>query len=106
MLGAEKDEGDVLVIKSGTDFRDLSEFTLTLSDTTEGSVRRKVISGICGKYHRTRSDLPSHTALKKTLGSLLSDVSESLKAPVCITEVELNLHSDIIRTREVCPIRD
>ena len=47
-LGAEKDEGDVMVIKSGTDFRDLSEFTIDLADAPEGSVRRKVISRISG----------------------------------------------------------
>jgi 2',3'-cyclic-nucleotide 2'-phosphodiesterase (5'-nucleotidase family) len=48
VLGAEGDLGDVLVIKSGTDFRDLSEFTLELDDTPSMSVRRKVIKGIRG----------------------------------------------------------
>jgi 5'-nucleotidase len=48
VLGAEKDEGDILVVKSGTDFRDLSEFTLELEDTPEGSVRSKLIKGIKG----------------------------------------------------------
>ena len=48
MLGAEADEGDVLIVKSGTDFRDLSEFTLELEDTPEGSVRRKLIKSIHG----------------------------------------------------------
>lgn len=50
MLGAEHDEGDILIVKSGTDFRDLSEFTLTLEDTPPGSVRRKVIKEIRGTY--------------------------------------------------------
>lgn len=48
VLGAEADEGDVLIVKSGTDFRDLSEFTLELEDTPEGSVRRKLIKSIHG----------------------------------------------------------
>lgn len=48
VLGAEKDEGDTLVVKSGTDFRDLSEFTLELQDAPEGSVRRKTIKSIRG----------------------------------------------------------
>ena len=48
VLGAENDQGDVLVVKSGTDFRDLSEFTLELEDTPTGSVRRKVIKQITG----------------------------------------------------------
>lgn len=50
VLGAEHDAGDVLVVKSGTDFRDLSEFTLTLVDTPPGSVRRKIIKEIHGVY--------------------------------------------------------
>lgn len=48
VLGAEEDEGDVLIVKSGTDFRDLSEFTLELEDTPPGSVRRKLIKAIRG----------------------------------------------------------
>ena len=53
VLGAEKDEGDILIVKSGTDFRDLSEFTLELEDTAEGSVRRKLIKSIKGTWCRT-----------------------------------------------------
>ena len=47
LLGAEGDDG-VLVIKSGTDFRDLSEIHLELEDAPEGSVRRKYISAVHG----------------------------------------------------------
>jgi 2',3'-cyclic-nucleotide 2'-phosphodiesterase (5'-nucleotidase family) len=49
VLGAENDHGDVLIVKSGTDFRDLSEITLELEDTPPGSIRRKVIKSINGK---------------------------------------------------------
>lgn len=49
VLGAENDKGDVLLVKSGTDFRDLSEFTLELEDTPSGSVRRKTIKSITGR---------------------------------------------------------
>ena len=52
VLGAEADKGDVLVVKSGTDFRDLSEFTLELEDTPPDSIRRKVIKGITGQCRR------------------------------------------------------
>ncbi|KAG6878789.1 hypothetical protein C0993_008088 [Termitomyces sp. T159_Od127] len=48
VLGAEGDRGDVLVVKSGTDFRDLSELNLELSSTPSGSVRRKVIKRVTG----------------------------------------------------------
>lgn len=49
VLGAEKDEGDALVIKSGTDFRDISEIWLELTDTPEGSIRKKLINRVTGK---------------------------------------------------------
>ena len=49
VLGGEQDHGDVLVVKSGTDFRDLSDLKLDLAETAEGSVRRKVIKAITGK---------------------------------------------------------
>ena len=49
VLGAEEDKGDVLVIKSGTDFRDISEICLELKDTPEGSARKKLIGRITGK---------------------------------------------------------
>ena len=55
VLGAEEDEGDVLVIKSGTDFRDVSEICLELKDTPEGSARKKLISRVTGKYTLYRS---------------------------------------------------
>lgn len=50
-LGSEGDGGDVLVIKSGTDFRDLTSIELELEDvpeTTHGAVRRKLIKSIRG----------------------------------------------------------
>jgi len=50
-LGSERDEGDVLVIKSGTDFRDLTSIELELEDapgTADGAVRRKLVKSIKG----------------------------------------------------------
>ena len=47
-LGSEDDKGDVLVIKSGTDFRDLSEINIELRDAPPGSVRKKFITSIKG----------------------------------------------------------
>jgi 5'-nucleotidase len=45
---AKDDQGDVLVVKSGTDFQDISEVILTLKDTRPGSVRKKLIQEIKG----------------------------------------------------------
>lgn len=48
-IGTEGDDGDILVVKSGTDFRELSELTLELEDTPPGSVRKKVIKAVYGE---------------------------------------------------------
>lgn len=50
-LGSEGDKGDVLIVKSGTDFRELTSVDLELEDvpaTTDGVVRRKLIKSIKG----------------------------------------------------------
>ncbi|KAH9853979.1 Metallo-dependent phosphatase [Lenzites betulinus] len=100
VLGGEEDHGDILVVKSGTDFRDLSEITLELANTPEGSVRRKVIKTIKGKHYETKPGSRKSERVAKLLENLLSSVSSALKAPVCKTEVELDLRSSIIRVQE------
>ncbi|TBU28887.1 Metallo-dependent phosphatase [Dichomitus squalens] len=100
VLGGEQDHGDVLVVKSGTDFRDLSELTLELADTPEGSVRRKVIKVVKGKHHETRPDCRKNERVAELLKDLLSSVSSALKAPVCKSAVELDLRSSLIRVQE------
>ncbi|KAF8894422.1 Metallo-dependent phosphatase [Infundibulicybe gibba] len=100
VLGAESDHGDVLVVKSGTDFRDLSELTLELVDAPVGGVRNKIISRITGKRHTTKAGSRSSETMKKLLETLLSSVSSALKAPVCISEVTLDVRSQFIRTEE------
>ncbi|KAF8553765.1 Metallo-dependent phosphatase [Imleria badia] len=99
-IGSEEDNGDILVVKSGTDFRELSELTLQLDDTPPGSVRKKVIKAVHGKRHEIRPGMPSSKNLQKLLDGLLSSLSEELKVPVCITKVELDLRSQFLRTME------
>ncbi|KAH7107747.1 Metallo-dependent phosphatase [Auriculariales sp. MPI-PUGE-AT-0066] len=98
MLGAEKDDG-VLLVKSGTDFHDLSELTLELVDSPE-TIRKKIVKSVTGKRHQTSPEDPKSEKLGKIIESLLSHVSGTLKNPVAITDVELNCHSEIIRTEE------
>jgi len=100
VLGAEADEGDVLIVKSGTDFRDLSAFTLELEDTPDGSVRKKLIKSIRGRYLQTTPGCKKSERLAKLLEKLLSKVGSSLKAPIGKTEVELDCRSAIVRTNE------
>ncbi|KAF7295257.1 25S rRNA adenine-N(1) methyltransferase [Mycena indigotica] len=100
VLGAEADNGDVLVCKSGTDFRDLSEIDLELVETPPGSVRRKLVHTIRGKKHSTKPGSDSSPKLKEILDTVLSSVSSSLKSPVCNTDVALDVRSQYIRTEE------
>jgi 5'-nucleotidase len=120
-IGAEGDNGDILVIKRGTDFRELSELTLELTDTPPGGVRKKIIQAVLGecswlftlnrvsdppwypgKRHEITSRMSSSKNLQEILHQVLSSLSESMSKPVCITEVELDLRSPFIRTEEVC----
>ncbi|KAH8108440.1 Metallo-dependent phosphatase [Phellopilus nigrolimitatus] len=100
VLGAELDEGDVLVVKSGTDFRELSEVVLELVDSPLGSVRKKVIKSIKGKRHVTQSDSPYSQRLKDILSKILDSVSDTMKKPVCKAAAPLDLRSELIRTGE------
>jgi 2',3'-cyclic-nucleotide 2'-phosphodiesterase (5'-nucleotidase family) len=100
VLGAEDDKGDALVVKSGTDFRDLSEIMLELKDTPEGCIRRKLISRVTGKRHEINPSLRSCQKLRKILDQILSSVGASLKAPLCKLSAELDVRSQLIRTRE------
>ncbi|KAH9484179.1 Trifunctional nucleotide phosphoesterase protein YfkN [Psilocybe cubensis] len=100
VLGAESDEGDILVIKSGTDFRDLSEMAVTVSPTPPGSVRRMVISKITGKRHVTQPGYRSSKKMTKLLKNLLGSISSALKAPICRTDVMIDVRSYYIRVTE------
>ena len=101
ILGAEADDGDVLVVKSGSDFRDLSEMTLELTSTPSGSVRTRVISKITGKRHRIVPSMRHSKPLADLLKTLLSSVDKTLKAPLCKTDVRLDVRSTFIRLEEV-----
>ena len=90
-----------MVVKSGSDFRDLSEMTLELSSTPGGSVRKKVISKITGKRHEVTPGMRSSKPLGDLLKTLLSDVDRTLKAPLCKTDVAVNVKSTYIRVEEV-----
>lgn len=61
-IGSEKDE-KCAIVKSGTDFRDLSEIELEISEPGEG-VRRRTITAIKGECREaSASRIGSHTLL-------------------------------------------
>ncbi|KAG8763597.1 hypothetical protein FRC11_000856 [Ceratobasidium sp. 423] len=99
-LGSEGDDG-VFLIKSGTDFRDLSELTLELEDTPGGSVRRKIVKSIRGIRHSVRPSQPPSPALTSIIKKQLDSVSSSLSEPICHSLTEWNAKSDIVRIDEL-----
>lgn len=101
VLGAGADKGDILVVKSGSDFRDLSEMTLELSSTPAGSVRTKVIKKITGKRHKIVPGMRSSKSLADLLKKLLSSVGKTLKATLCKIDVKMDVRSVHIRQQEV-----
>jgi len=101
VLGSGEDKGDILVVKSGSDFRDLSEMTLELSPAPGGSVRNKVISKVTGKRHEVKPSMRSSKPFADLLKSLLSSVDKTLKAPLCKTDVMVDVRSTYIRVQEV-----
>jgi len=100
VLGAELDKGDVLVVKSGTDFRDLSEIKIVLESTPKGSVRNKIVKSITGKRHIVLPGSKSSEPMSSLLKTVLSSVSSTFKAPVCTTATIIDVRSCFIRVTE------
>jgi hypothetical protein len=104
--GDESDSGmsaDVAchLIKSGTDFRDLSEASLTLTaHTAPGAVRRRTISRLTGTHHYVLPSSSSSSEFEELVASLLSTVNETLAKPVCYTLTPFDARSEMVRTRE------
>ncbi|KAG8885508.1 hypothetical protein FRB97_000833 [Tulasnella sp. 331] len=81
-LGAEEDDG-LLIVKSGTDFRDLSSMEVEVIDAPEGSVRQKIVKSVKGNRHTVTYDMPGSESMKELLKPLLNDLSSALKKPAC-----------------------
>lgn len=91
---------DCRLIKSGTDFRDLSSASLELASTPDGSIRRKIIKTLTGKHHYILPSSPSSEPVEKLLKSLLSSVEGTLSKPVCFTLSPFDARSELVRTQE------
>ncbi|WWD20985.1 hypothetical protein CI109_105465 [Kwoniella shandongensis] len=98
--GTMEDHG-VHLIKSGTDFRDLTSAQLELTPTPPGSIRRHIISSLTGKHHYVVPSSPFSEPFDKMVKSLLSTVSDALSKPVCFTLSPFDARSEIVRTQEV-----
>jgi 5'-nucleotidase len=88
------------LIKSGTDFRDLTSAVLTLTPTPPGSIRRRLISSLRGTHHYVLPTSPTSPDFQALVDSLLSSVSSTLSKPVCFTLTPFDARSELVRTRE------
>ncbi|KZT61237.1 Metallo-dependent phosphatase [Calocera cornea HHB12733] len=99
VLGAKGDT-DTLLVKSGTDFRDLSDLTLELADAPPGSIRKKLIKSVSGRKHVTAPDWPDCPKFDTMLKSVLGEVQSSLSKPICRTLTKWDVRSEHVRTTE------
>ncbi|TKY86649.1 hypothetical protein EX895_004288 [Sporisorium graminicola] len=97
--GTEKDEA-AMVVKSGTDFRDLSELQLELTDKDDSAVRKRTIKSLSVKRYRASVDDPTSPQLKSMLDDLLAKISKSTSQSVAYTLTPWDVRSEKVRTDE------
>ncbi|ODN74799.1 hypothetical protein L202_07114 [Cryptococcus amylolentus CBS 6039] len=89
-----------LIMKNGTDFRDLTSASLELTPSPPGSIRKHLITSLTGRHHYVLPTSPSSPAFEQLVKSLLSSVSEALQKPVCFTLAPFDARSDVVRVEE------
>ncbi|GAK63314.1 metallo-dependent phosphatase [Moesziomyces antarcticus] len=97
--GTENDSA-AMVVKSGTDFRDLSELKLELSERDDAAVRKRTIRSLSVKRYRTQASDPSLPAVKTLLDDLLAKISKSTGQSVAYTLTPWDVRSEKVRTDE------
>ncbi|CEL60051.1 Trifunctional nucleotide phosphoesterase protein YfkN OS=Bacillus subtilis (strain 168) GN=yfkN PE=1 SV=1 [Rhizoctonia solani AG-1 IB] len=89
--GPLPDDDGLLIIKSGTDFQDLSEVTIEVENKQDGQVRKKVVKSVkVVRHHRPRASDPAIDAqslhqsrMSKILKRILKrEVESNMKKPV------------------------
>ncbi|KGB76109.2 hypothetical protein CNBG_1947 [Cryptococcus deuterogattii R265] len=88
------------LIKSGTDFRDLTSANLTVTPAPLGSIRRQLVASLTGKHLYVLPSSPSSPPFEGLVKSLLSSVSEALTKPACFTLTPFDARSEVVRTQE------
>ena len=99
-IPGSEDDNNSFIIKSGTDFHDLSEVKLTLSEPHDNAVRRRTIERLDVHRHVTSPEHASLPELQKMLDQLMSRISKSTEQPVALTMNEWDLRSNKVRTDE------
>lgn len=97
--GKEKDTA-CMVMKSGTDFHDLSEIELQISQPKDGVVRRRRIVSAKVKRHKTLPTDKTLPELKAHIDELMSRVDQATGQPVAFALTPLDCRMDKVRTEE------
>lgn len=97
--GTEKDSA-TMIVKSGTDFRDLSELKLELTDKNNAAVRKRTIRNLSVKRYRASPSDPTSPELKAMLDDLLAKISKSTSQSVAYTLTPWDVRSEKVRTDE------
>ncbi|KAJ2663870.1 hypothetical protein IWW48_001136 [Coemansia sp. RSA 1200] len=94
---SEESQGRRLV-KSGTDFRDLSEISLTVSTANGSGV--PAVSNISVTRHRVTRDIPEDPEVKQAVDTIETHLSKAMDKLVGFTTTALDARSTVCRTRE------
>lgn len=97
--GTENDKA-TMVVKSGTDFRDLSELRLELTDRNDSAVRKRTIRSLSVQRYRTSTSDATSPQLKAMLDDLLAKISKSTSQSVAYTLTPWDVRSEKVRTDE------
>ncbi|KAJ2238445.1 hypothetical protein H4R99_000052 [Coemansia sp. RSA 1722] len=105
MLETWKRERDALpagapgrrLIKSGTDFRDLSEITLEIHSTETGKAQ---VAGVHVTRYRTTKNAPENPEIKVMVDKIENHLSKALDKVIGFTTVAWDARSTICRTQE------
>jgi len=88
------------LIKSGTDFRDLTSAYLELSPPDDTAVRRRTVTALRGKHNYVTPSMPSSPDVDQLIMRLLATVNKTLGQSVCYTLTPFDARSEVVRTRE------
>jgi 5'-nucleotidase len=99
MPGLDKD-ADCLIVKSGTDFHDLSEIKLEISKAEEDKSRRRRIVGVKVERHSTKPSDPTLPELKAHIDDLMERVDKATGQPVAFSLTPLDCRMGQVRTEE------
>jgi len=95
-----KEDDGVLIVKSGYDFRDLSEVVLELETAPANSARRKLVKSLKVVRHPTRSEAGSLEEMSAILTKCRQDFDKHISEPFCRIQGQLDITEALVRKHE------